>query len=130
MGFWQKIFGGRGAKKSSFRSVDWLEVEGKLRNLELMAKNTDQTSAKQLLIQADILVDSILKQAQVVGATMGERLKTIRPKLDKQAYSQLWQAHIKRNELVHDAGSFVAEWEKQRFWQYFKTGVSALRGIR
>lgn len=128
MGFWSKLFGGQG--KMSLRSVDWLEVEGKLRGLGLMVKTADQASAKQLLIQADVLVDHILKQGKVPGATMGERLKFLRPKMDKMAYQHLWQAHIKRNELVHDTGSFVADWEKEQFFRYFKEGISALRGVR
>lgn len=130
MGFLQKLFGGSNSAKSSFRSVDWLEVEAKIRSLEQLAMLADQVNAKQLIIQSDILVDSIMKQAGVPGATMGERLKSLKTKLDRGVYSKLWQAHIKRNELVHDSGSFVAEWEKTQFFKAFKEGISAMRGVR
>lgn len=115
---------------SDFRKVDWLEVEGKIRALEALATQKDQANTKQLIIQADILVDSITKQAGVKGATFGERLKTLRGKIDRTIYSNLWQAHIKRNELVHDHGSFVADWEKSKYFKAFKDAISAMRGLK
>lgn len=130
MGFIEKLFGGGKTQKSTFRNVDWMEVEAKLRNLEQLATMADQVNAKQLIIQSDVLVDSIMKQAGVPGSTMGERLKSLKTKIDRGVYSKLWQAHIKRNELVHDAGSFVAEWEKTQYFKAFKEGISAMRGIR
>lgn len=129
MGFWQKLFGG-GRGKSGLRKVDWLAVEGKLRSLETMASSRDQATMKQLIIQADVLVDSILKEGAVKGSTFGERLKSLRGRMDNKAYGNLWKAHIKRNELVHEHGSFVADWELQQYWRFFKEGISALRGMR
>lgn len=130
MSFWRNWFRGAQSGRAKFRRVDWLEVEGRLRQLEAMSQATDQTNAKQVIIQADILVDSILKQASVAGETMGERLKRLRGKMDNNSYNHLWQAHKKRNELVHEPGSFVADWEKAQYWRYFQEGISALRGIR
>lgn len=130
MGFWQNLLGLGGGAKGGLRKVDWLAVEGKVRSLETMATSRDQATMKQLIIQADVLVDSILKEGNVRGATMGERLKTLRPKMDNMSYKHLWQAHIKRNELVHDHGAFVADWERDQYFRYFKEGISALRGLR
>lgn len=128
MDFLRKLLGIK--PKNSFKKVDWLEVEGKLRQLEQLALSNTQAEAKQVIIQADILVDSIMKQAGVFGLTMGERLKTLRQDLPKAVYSAIWQAHIKRNELVHDSGSFVADWEKSKHFAAFKDAISAMRGIR
>jgi hypothetical protein len=129
MGWWQKLLN-LGPQKPSFRSVDWLAVEGKLRGLEAMSTSPDQATAKQLLIQSDILVGLILNQANVPGQTLGEQLKTLRGRMENQTYHHLWQAHNKRNELVHESGSFVAAWEKDQYFRYFKAGISALRGVR
>lgn len=126
--FLRKLLGVKA--KSSFKQVDWLSVEGKIRQLEQLALTSTQAEAKQLVIQSDVLVDSIMKDAKVFGLTMGERIKTLREDLPKPVYSALWQAHIKRNELVHDQGSFVAEWEKLKYFNAFKDAISAMRGIR
>ena len=126
--FLKKLFGV--VSSASFRKVDWLAVEGKVRQLEQLLTTTDQANSKQLIIQADMLIDSILKDAMVSGNTMGERLKNVRDRLPKNIYGGVWQAHIKRNELVHDSGSFVADWEKSKYFDSYKQAVSALRGLK
>lgn len=126
--FLLKLFGAK--PKYNFKQVDWLSVEGKIRQLEQLALTNTQAETKQLIIQSDVLVDTIMKEAKVIGLTMGERIKTLRDELPKSVYSALWQAHIKRNELVHDQGSFVAEWEKAKHFSAFKDAISAMRSIR
>ena len=123
-------FGKKSVSRKSFRQLDWLEIEGKLRNLDIMAKSTDQAQTKQVIIQVDMLIDSMLKDAGMVGGTMGERLKTLRNKVDKKTLDLLWRVHKKRNELVHDHGSFVAQWEVSKFYNDAKTAINNLRGIR
>lgn len=130
MGFWSKLFGGSsGSSKLSFRRVDWLDAEHRLLTIDALAKSTNQADAKQAIIQADVLFDSVMKQANVPGSTMGERLKSLKGKIPMPVYQKLWQAHLKRNELVHDAGSFVAEWEKQVNIASFKAALRAVRGV-
>lgn len=124
-----KLFGDH-QPKTNFRQVDWFNVDARWRSLEAMASGQDQAARKQALIQADMLVDSILKQAQVPGATMGERLKYMKGRIDHLAYRMLWQAHLKRNELVHDEGSFVADWEVKQHLENFSFGIAALRRVR
>lgn len=123
--FGKKKFSGKG-----FRKLDWLEIEGKLRNLDVMAKSTDQAQTKQVIIQVDMLIDSMLKDAEIPGGTMGERLKSLSGKADRKTLDLLWKVHKKRNELVHEHGSFVAEWEVNKFYKDAKTAISNLRGIR
>lgn len=121
---------GKKTPKIGFKSVDWLEVEGKLRSLDGMAASNDQVMTKQLIIQADMLVDNVLKQANVPGQTMGERLKSLQTIADRSTLNMLWGVHKKRNELAHESGSFVAGWEKDKFYQDAKMAISNLRGIR
>lgn len=126
--FFQKLFGIK--PKYSFKGVDWLAVEGKIRHIDTLAASADQATIKQSIIQSDILVDMIMKEAGIRGASMGERLKSVRDVMPRPVYSQLWQAHIKRNELVHEPGSFVADWEKDKYLKAFTEAISAMRGIR
>lgn len=128
MSFWRELF--FGPAKPKFKDVDWLDVEQRWRSVSVLSQSSSQADIKQALIQADILVDSIMKQAKVKGETFGERLKTLRTHLPQSHYSKLWQAHIKRNELVHEPGSFVAEWEKGAHLAAFEQAISKLRGLR
>lgn len=56
---------------------------------------------KFAIVEADKLVDDVLKTAGFAGESMGERLMLIKP--DQLANLQyLWDAHKLRNLLVHD----------------------------
>lgn len=121
---------GKKSSKLSFKTVDWMDVEGKLRSLDGMAASNDQAMAKQVIMQADMLVDLVMKQANVPGATMGERLKSLQSVADRSTLNMLWGVHKKRNELAHESGSFVQSWEKDKFYQDAKMAISNLRGIR
>ncbi len=65
----------------------------------------------------------------VDGATFADRLKVLRSKFPRNSYDQIWKAHIKRNGLVHDTGSFVADWELSTHMRAYREAVSVLRGI-
>lgn len=119
-----------GTPTTSFRRVDWLGVEHQWRTIEALATSREQANVKQALIQADTLVDSIFKQAGVAGTTFGERLKGLKTRTNPQVYRKLWQAHLKRNELVHEAGSFVADWERNQHLKSFQEAVSFYRGMK
>lgn len=60
------------------------------------------------VIQADSLVDSILKGMGLVGESMGDRMKT----LDSSRLAtidDLWEAHRIRNQIVHDADRVISK---------------------
>ena len=80
-----------GAKKT-FKQ--WITIQKRLG-----AEREDEY--KLALIEADSLLDDILKQMGYTGETMGDRLKqlssTILPNID-----EVWQAHKIRNNIVHD----------------------------
>lgn len=129
MGFFDFLFDKKQSKNSAqFRLVDWHTVEAKWLSIDQMANSGDQAQKKQAIIQADMLLDDILKQAGVAGNNMGERLKTAASIMSKTIYNQLWQAHKKRNELVHENGSFVADWELGQYLTGFRSATSELRG--
>ncbi len=129
MGFLRDLIFGV-SKTGTFRKIDWLEIEGRWRTVQELGQSSAQTDTKQALIQADILIDSIMKQAGVAGTTFGERLKNLKEIMPKHIYQKLWQAHIKRNELVHEAGSFVAEWEKTTHLAAFEQAIGSMRGLK
>lgn len=71
----------------------WAEIE----------KTSDHglMGAKLAVVEADKLLDTVLRKLHFPGETMGERLKTAAYKYP--AISQVWPAHKLRNQLVHDA---------------------------
>ncbi len=73
----------------------WAEIES------MMAQG-GPANFRQAIVEADKLVDSILK-SEVEGETMGERLKNARNLFHKVTYDRLWTAHKIRNKVVHEA---------------------------
>lgn len=68
---------------------------------------------KFAVIEADKLVDDVLKSAGFAGESMGERLMLIKP--DQLLNLQyLWDAHKLRNLLVHDPNYQVTH--RQAIW--------------
>lgn len=60
------------------------------------------------VIQADAVVDSILKEMGLTGETMGERLKTLdRSRL--ASLDDLWEAHRIRNQIAHETDRTVTK---------------------
>jgi len=129
---WKEFFFGDTAKKTTgrFQSVDWSGIDGRWATVEAMAASSDQVQKKQAIIQADMLIDAIMKEAGVAGTTMGDRLKNLNGKLSREILNGLWGAHKKRNELVHEHGSHVEGWEVQQYLAAFKAAVSQMRGLK
>ena len=61
---------------------------------------------KLAIIEADIILDDILKQRGYVGTTLGERLKNISSQ-QLVSLNDAWEAHKVRNRIAHDGADFV-----------------------
>ncbi len=61
---------------------------------------------KLAIIEADIMLDEILKEKGYVGASLGERLRSINP-TQLQSLDDAWQAHKVRNQVAHAGADFV-----------------------
>ena len=68
---------------------------------------------KLAVIEADSLMDDLLKRSGYFGATMGDRLKQLdRSKLS--SLNELWEAHKIRNLIAHDPNRPVSRQEIDR----------------
>jgi len=65
-------------------------------------KSGDERDLRLAIIEADSLVDEILKEHGHPGQDMGERLKSIHPS-EMDNLNDLWEAHKVRNRLAHEA---------------------------
>jgi hypothetical protein len=87
----------------------WVEIE------QLCAKNDTWPLA---IINADTLLDEVLKQRRCKGKTMGERL--VAAQHDLSSNDTVWFGHKLRNKIVHEEMSRL----------YRKDVQAALRGFR
>lgn len=75
--------------------------------------STNEGEWKFAVIEADKLIDDILRSSGYPGETMGERLMNIEPG-QIQTLQGLWDAHKTRNRLVHDTNYFLRYAEARR----------------
>lgn len=61
---------------------------------------------KLAIIEADIILDEILKDAGYGGTSLGERLKSISPE-QLRSLDDAWQAHKVRNQIAHGGADFI-----------------------
>ncbi len=69
--------------------------------------NSDNPNDWRLaIIEADIILDDLLKERGFAGASLGERLKSISPH-QMNNLNEAWEAHKVRNRIAHDGADFV-----------------------
>jgi hypothetical protein len=84
----------------------WQEIKSHVNSFK-------ESEWKFAVIEADKLVDDVLKSAGFAGESMGERLMIIKPdQLINLQY--LWDAHKLRNLLVHDVNYQMTH--RQAIW--------------
>lgn len=81
--------------------------------------------AKLALIEADKLLDHVLKSMMIPGETLGERLKMAAYKYP--AITKVWPAHKLRNQLVHDSQFELRSGEARRALSDFHAALRTLR---
>lgn len=68
--------------------------------------STNPNDWKLAIIEADILLDDMLKQRGYAGISLGDRLKSISPSV-LHSLDDAWQAHKVRNQIAHAGADFV-----------------------
>ena len=61
---------------------------------------------KLAIIEADIILDDVLKERGYAGTSLGERLKGISPH-QLASLQDAWEAHKVRNQIAHQGADFV-----------------------
>jgi predicted DNA-binding protein YlxM (UPF0122 family) len=98
----------------------WTEIENTL-NLG------GQSHFKSAILDADKLLDHVLKGLNVSGQTLGDRLKNAKGKFAKyDDYNNLWFAHKVRNNIAHEMNHEINSAEARRALEYYKKALKEL----
>jgi hypothetical protein len=74
--------------------------------LQTHIESNNPNDWKLAIIEADILLDDLLKQRGYAGISLGDRLKSVSPSV-LQSLDDAWQAHKVRNQIAHAGADFV-----------------------
>jgi len=111
-GLWWLIklpFGGL-KKKSGFSNADKQAINNKRSEIEKLASSDNVIELKHAVMEADKLVDKILRLKGYGEGTFADRLKKAEQYTDRKVYQDLWDGHKVRNRIAHDE-SHISEGE-------------------
>lgn len=91
-------------------------------------ESTKEAEWKFAVIEADKLVDDLLKKAGYPGDTMGERLMNIEQG-QLLSLQGLWEAHKIRNKLAHDINYFLRYAEARQAIKLYEEALKELQVI-
>jgi hypothetical protein len=79
-----------------------------------LAETDDPNSWRLAILEADVLLDEILRKRGYQGESIGERLKAI-DQSELQTLEQAWEAHKVRNSIAHEGSQYqITKREAQR----------------
>jgi len=122
------LFGKKGSKYQAektggldqgYVSQKWQEIEQTL----VLGKPLNNARA---VMEADKLLDHILKGLRAPGLTMGDRLKASRKRFSDEAYDAAWKAHKVRNEVVHNSQFELMDYHAKEAIENFKKSIDEL----
>lgn len=102
-----------------FVNTKWQEIE------ELMKMGHPSNFARAVL-EADKLLDHILKAYRAPGTTMGDRLKASQNRFSQKGYNAAWEAHKVRNEVVHSATYELMNYTASAAIENYKKAINEL----
>lgn len=116
--------------KKGFREVDFLDIKKKWEEIERLMTLGGPSHFKNAVLEADKLLDHVLKIKRLRGETMGERMKSIRrDDHDRSFFDDMWQAHKLRNEMAHNMNYEVQHFEAKRAIKQFERVLRELGAL-
>lgn len=83
-------------------------------------ESANQNDWKQAILEADVILDSILTAMGYRGESVGEKLKRA-TKADFVSLDEAWEAHKVRNQVAHDGSAFVlSQYDAKRIINLYK----------
>ncbi|MBU0647902.1 hypothetical protein KJ855_01865 [Patescibacteria group bacterium] len=96
-------------KKKTGGLIDRNKYERAIKHIDGLLRANDVVKARQAVIEADKLLDAILK-VRVGGGNLGARLRNAKNIFSNSGiYNKAWEAHKLRNHLVHEIDYGVSD---------------------
>lgn len=111
-------------RRQELYGLDKKEIKRRWQEIEELLDRKNEMSYKLAVLEADKLLDHVLKYMGFGGSSLGERLKLTCYKFPK--LRQVWPAHKVRNRLVHEASYQLRYGEARRVVRIFRKGLEEL----
>jgi len=96
-------------KKEKFTVADKKYLIAKKLEIERFLSVEDYLILRHAVLEADKLLDWLLKKYNYHGKTFADRLRSAEKNIPSVVYNNIWQAHKVRNQLVHETDAEISE---------------------
>lgn len=107
-------------------TLDRQYVLAKWQEIEQLMQLGQPSNYQRAILEADKLLDHILKAKRAPGLTMGDRLKSSEHRFSRDAYNAAWQGHKVRNELVHNSEYQVTDFIAREAISNFQKAIDEI----
>jgi hypothetical protein len=109
--------------------IDTNETRARWETIKAISK-TGASGLKSSINEADKLFDFVMQSKGFHGNTMGERLKSARPKFaNYSTYDGVWRAHKLRNSLAHELSFDLVPSQAHEALADFERGLKELGAL-
>lgn len=124
------ILGGVKIKNGSRGELDLNFVASKWQEIQQLVGQGKPSACKVAIIEADKLVDYVLKAKVGNDGSMGDRLKRAQKMFPNYSdYQNLWSAHKTRNLIAHEATHELFFPEVKKTISYFEKALHGLKAL-
>jgi hypothetical protein len=107
-------------------SIDRQFVMAKWQEIDQLIVLGQPSNYQRAVLEADKLLDHLLKGHRAPGLTMGDRLKASEHRFSREAYNAAWNGHKVRNEIVHNAEYQMTNFIARAAIENFKKAIEEL----
>ncbi|MDD5589749.1 MAG: hypothetical protein PHQ47_01070 [Candidatus Portnoybacteria bacterium] len=104
------------------------KFEQKWNQIKIRIETGDETNLKMAVIEADSMLDEILKRMSLPGKDMGERLEQI-SKNHLPSIDDVWEAHRLRNTIVHNPDIGISHKEAEKSIEAYEKALKELEAL-
>lgn len=93
----------------------------------MVQSEADPQKLKGHIIEADKILDHLMKAKGYKGETFADRLKNTKKHIKYEVYDNLWKAHKLRNKIVHEMESEISLKQAKDAMETYRKGVLSLK---
>ena len=108
-------------------TLDLAHIQKNWQEIEELVNKDSEAMWRVAIIEADKLLDYVLKGKVFAGETMGQRLKVACFKYPK--LRQVWWAHKLRNNIVHETRVKISKGQAKKAVRSFHAALSELKAL-
>ena len=89
-------------RKPELSVSDQQYLISKRNEIEELLRSDNQIELRHAVMEADKLIDWILKKKGYSGVTFADRLRSAKKDIPEHIYNNIWQGHKIRNQIAHE----------------------------